>query len=122
MEATVKNSHSNKIDICCYAIPGLIEKQDQNKMLVDRIIYAVCDYYKLTFDELKRRERYRAIVTGRQMIMYLLREKTNMSLKAIGEIFGKDHTTIIHAVRTFSGHLKYDDAVKRDYQSVIMFL
>jgi chromosomal replication initiator protein len=61
------------------------------------IIDAVATYYKISPDEIYSQSRAQAIALARQIAMYLCREQTGLSLPKIGEIFGRDHTTVMHA-------------------------
>ncbi|NEB92493.1 chromosomal replication initiator protein DnaA, partial [Streptomyces bauhiniae] len=64
------------------------------------IMGATADYFGLTVDDLCGTSRGRALVTARQIAMYLCRELTDLSLPKIGAQFGgRDHTTVMHADR-----------------------
>ncbi len=64
------------------------------------IIAQTCAYFSFTIDELCGPSRTRALVTARQIAMYLCRELTDMSLPKIGQDFGgRDHTTVMNADR-----------------------
>lgn len=68
---------------------------------------------KVTFSEVMDKSRQRAIVSCRQLCMYILRKHYEWSLMGIGEAFGMDHATVIHAckaVRT-SIEMNHSDAV-----------
>ncbi|MDR1237885.1 MAG: chromosomal replication initiator protein DnaA [Propionibacteriaceae bacterium] len=70
------------------------------------IIGKVADYYNVSVDDLCGPSRASNVVTARQIAMYLCRELTDLSLPKIGELFGgKDHTTVLHAVRKISSLL-----------------
>ncbi len=64
------------------------------------IIAQTAAYFGFTIDELCGPSRTRALVTARQIAMYLCRELTDMSLPKIGQDFGnRDHTTVMNADR-----------------------
>jgi len=50
-------------------------------------------------------ERSHNVVEARQIAMYLCRELTDLSLPKIGQAFGRDHTTVMHAVRKVSAQM-----------------
>src|ERR1700679_3316065 len=84
------------------AIPGIknIEGFDAVTPVEDRrqrVVNACCAYYKVSFDELKKRVRRREIVRPRQIAMYLLHKMTQMWCADIGKLFEKDHTTVLHS-------------------------
>jgi chromosomal replication initiator protein len=64
------------------------------------IMAATAAYFGLTVEDLCGTSRGRALVTARQIAMYLCRELTDLSLPKIGAQFGgRDHTTVMHADR-----------------------
>ena len=68
------------------------------------IMETVALYYQLKAEELKSKNNAKAIVQPRQIAMYLAKELTQKSLPEIGELFGgRDHTTVLHAVRKIGG-------------------
>ena len=70
------------------------------------IMAATAEYFNLTMEDLCGSSRSRALVTGRQIAMYLCRELTDLSLPKIGQMFGgRDHTTVIHADRKIRGQM-----------------
>lgn len=50
--------------------------------------------------------------------MYLARELTDLSLPKIGEEFGKDHTTVIHAYEKISNEIKQDELLSRQIEEL----
>ena len=60
---------------------------------------AVCQRFSLTAERLRGRERCRKVARPRQMAMFLARELTGASLPMIGRHFGRDHTTVLWAIR-----------------------
>ena len=82
------------------------------------IIKIVSDYFNVqkffTPDNIKRRNRKREIVVARQTSMYLIKKNTSMSLVSIGGIFGKDHTTVIHSIKTINDLLDTDPQMRQD--------
>ncbi|MDD6792772.1 MAG: helix-turn-helix domain-containing protein, partial [Thermobifida fusca] len=63
------------------------------------IMASTSDYFALSLEDLKGPSRSRVLVTARQIAMYLCRELTDLSLPKIGQQFGRDHTTVMHADR-----------------------
>ena len=63
---------------------------------------AVCRYYQLTKEDMSGSSRVKAIAMARQIAMYLCREMTDLSLPKIGELFGRDHTTVMYACKKVS--------------------
>lgn len=61
------------------------------------IIEQVARYFELSLDELYGNSRAAAIAQARQIAMYLCRELTSLSLPKIGQLIGRDHTTVMYA-------------------------
>ena len=77
------------------------------------------DFYNLTVADLKSTRRERRIARPRQLAMYLSKQLTTLSLPDIAMHFGKDHTTILHAVKQIDNLLYQDDALGKDMQKII---
>ena len=72
----------------------------EKEITVEDIQKAVADFYLLKLADLKSTRRDRKIARPRQVAMWLSKNMTTKSLPDIGSAFDRDHTTIIHAVRT----------------------
>ena len=77
----------------------------QNRQIsVENIQKTVADYYKIKGSDMYSKKRPASIARPRQIAMYLAKELTQNSLPEIGELFGgRDHTTVLHAVRKIAG-------------------
>jgi chromosomal replication initiator protein len=70
------------------------------EITVDFIKRIVADHLDVPLEKLQSETRKRQIVIARQLSMYLAKNMTNSSLKAIGEQFGgRDHSTVIHSCK-----------------------
>jgi len=75
----------------------------QNYVTIENIIKIVCDYFKINVREMLSQRRSRYLVRPRQIAMYLTKNLTSKSLPDIGREFsGRDHTTVIHSVKTIN--------------------
>lgn len=71
-----------------------------------KILKTVCDFFEVTEEDIKKRNRKRKIVQPRQISMYLMREILKMSYPNIGEnLGGRDHTTVIHAYEKINNEI-----------------
>lgn len=86
----------------------------EKEITVEDIQKAVADHFTLKMSDLKSTRRDRKIARPRQMAMYLAKILTTKSLPDIGSAFDRDHTTIIHAVRTIEELIKTDKNVAED--------
>ncbi|MGN6273613.1 MAG: chromosomal replication initiator protein DnaA [Protaetiibacter sp.] len=85
----------------------IVDQDDANIISPTDIITATAQYFKLTVDDLYGSSRSQAVATARQIAMYLCRERTNLSLPKIGQLFGnRDHTTVMYAYKKISELMK----------------
>lgn len=80
------------------------------------IIEFTAKYFGIQAEEMMSPDRSRTVVGPRQVAMYLCRELTDLSLPKVGEAFGgRDHTTVMHAVKKIAKSMNEDSAT---YDSV----
>ena len=90
---------------------------------MDNIQKTVSDYYKIKVSELFSKKRTRAIARPRQVAMWLCREVTSHSFPEIGDAFGgRDHTTVIHAVKTIDTLRIKDNELNHDLHVLLQVL
>ncbi|MCA9293590.1 MAG: chromosomal replication initiator protein DnaA [Phycisphaerales bacterium] len=84
------------------------------EVTIMRIIDAVVDHYGVKLVDLQSKRRQKSIAHPRQVCMYLVRRHTRHSLEEIGGYFGgRDHTTVMHAVRTIETKRSSDSELDR---------
>jgi chromosomal replication initiator protein len=77
-----------------------ILRANQRRISIDEIQGKVSDHYRIRKAEMTSARRAREVARPRQVAMYLSKQLTPRSLPEIGRRFGgRDHTTVIHAVR-----------------------
>ena len=82
----------------------------ENKITVDLIQSTVCKFFKISKNEMLSSRRSRYLVRPRQVAIYLTKILTSKSLPEIGREFSnRDHTTIIHSVKTIEKLKKEDN-------------
>jgi chromosomal replication initiator protein len=82
---------------------------------IQQIIDAVTHYYDIKLGDLMSKRRHKSIALPRQVCMWLARKHTRFSLEEIGGYFGgRDHTTVMHAVRSVSSRSQSDPALGND--------
>ena len=82
----------------------------ENKVTIDLIQSTVCKFFKISKNEMLSSRRSRYLVRPRQTAIYLTKILTSKSLPEIGREFSnRDHTTIIHSVKTIE-KLKKEDS------------
>ncbi len=81
------------------AIKDMYKIKAQNVPTPELIISEVCRFYSLEEAVLRGTQKNKTTVEARQIAMYLIRKMTTLSLPDIAEPFGKNHTTVLHAIR-----------------------
>ncbi len=83
---------------------------NENKVTIDNIQTIVCKFFKISKNEMLSSRRSRYLVRPRQTAIYLSKMLTTKSLPEIGRCFSnRDHTTVIHSVKTIDRLRKEDN-------------
>ncbi len=86
---------------------------------VDKIQNVVSNFFNITLTEMLSQRRSRPLARPRQIAMYLAKKMTTRSLPEIGRRFAnRDHTTVIHAVKTISRLAEQDDEMKKNINQI----
>ncbi|WP_272976577.1 chromosomal replication initiator protein DnaA [Deinococcus geothermalis] len=78
------------------------------KVEMGEVLRAVATHFGLAPEVIRGSGRAREVVVPRQVAMYLIRELTDHSLPEIGQFFGRDHSTVMHAVSKVSEQMSKD--------------
>lgn len=90
---------------------------------IENIQKTVADYFKIKVADLFSKKRTRAIARPRQVAMWLCKEVTQSSYPMIGDAFGgRDHTTVIHAVKTIESLKVKDNELLHDLHVLVQVL
>ena len=82
---------------------------------VDKIQNTVSNFYNISLNEMLSQRRSRPLARPRQIAMYLAKKMTTRSLPEIGRRFSnRDHTTVIHAVKTITKLSEKDEEIKNN--------
>ena len=86
---------------------------------VDKIQNVVSNYFNIALSEMLSQRRSRPLARPRQIAMFLAKKMTTRSLPEIGRRFAnRDHTTVIHAVKTISRLSEQDDEMKKNLSQI----
>ena len=95
------NGQPITLELAKQAIDGESASRSGNAPSLQSIIESVTRFYDVKLIDLLSKRRHKSIAMPRQVCMYLARKHTRFSLEEIGGYFGgRDHTTVMHAVRT----------------------
>jgi len=86
---------------------------------VDKIQNVVSNYFNIPLSDMLSQRRSRPLARPRQIAMYLAKKMTTRSLPEIGRRFAnRDHTTVIHAVKTITRLFDQDDEMKKNINQI----
>ena len=93
---------------------------NRRRITIDEIQRTVCQFYRVDRTEMSSKRRARAVVRPRQVAMYLAKVLTPRSYPEIGRKFGgRDHSTVIHAVRLIEDLRTRDADMDGDVRSLL---
>ncbi len=91
----------------------------QKEITVDAIKHAVCEWLNIDLATFDSPKRTREVAQARQIAMYLCKKHTKASLTAIGSsIGGKNHATVLHAIKAITNLTDTDKAFKRQIEEL----
>src|SRR5690606_26440704 len=102
------------LDMSQEVLRDLLRSNDR-KITIEEIQRRVAEYYNVRLADMLSARRARAVARPRQVAMYLAKQLTSRSLPEIGRKFGgRDHTTVIHAVRKIDELCHLDSGIEED--------
>lgn len=92
---------------------------DVATITIEEIQRLSAEHYQVRLPDLKSKTRTKPLVTARQVAMYLVKKHLDKPLVDIGRAFGgKDHTTVINALRRVEGKMHKDPEIKKDLEEL----
>jgi len=90
----------------------------------ETIISKVAAFYGMANSDIRGKCRKKEFVKARWIAMYYIRQQTDFTLNTIGDMFGRDHTTVIHALETIKDimTLHYETDLKEDLINIKRFI
>jgi len=108
------------IEIAEEVLQDLLVTEESEIIGMDTIQKKVAELYDIRVADMKSRKRPKTIAFPRQIAMYLSRSLTSHSLPEIGEAFGgRDHSTVLHAVRLIESKMKEDYSLRKNVNVLI---
>ena len=110
------------IDLATDALQDIVAS-NYKPITVELIMKAVADHYHISIRDILGKKRSRNLARPRQIAMAITKELTNLSLPAIGDAFGgRDHTTVMHAVKTIAKLRQDEPELKQDYEKLLIVI
>ncbi len=111
------SDHPMTMEIAEMAIADLVGSREPRRIRIEDIQKVVASHYNVSKQDLLSARRTRAIVRPRQIAMYLAKTMTPRSFPEIGKRFGgRDHTTVLHAVRKVEELAAADEALAQEIE------
>jgi chromosomal replication initiator protein len=107
------------IDTAKAALANLATDARQQRVSIDDVLNAVAEYYRLSLDDLRGKQRDKHIVVPRQVAMYLMRQETEASLLEIGQsLGGRDHSTVLHGCEKIGREVNENTALRKEVLAI----
>lgn len=127
IEGVIKKIHAyvnlqNKtptISVVQSLIRDIMNDTTPEPIKIEEIISEVSKTFSVSEKDIISKRKTATIAFARQVAMYVARETTELSYKAIGDSFGKDHTTVLHNVQKIENHLKANTFDKELVENII---
>jgi len=120
LEALILRMHMNKqtphfsattltIPMVAHTLKDLILEEEQNAITPQKIIKTVAENYGITTEDILSKSQSRECTLPRQIAMHLCRYELNIPFIKIGDVFGRDHSTVMTSVRRVQTALEKED-------------
>jgi len=92
--------------------------EKQEELQADDIINCVCNFYKVSKQELLSKKKTKEIALARQVGMYLVIEMMSLPQLTVGKIFGRDHATVIYARDKITEQMETDSKLSVEINDI----
>lgn len=97
------------VSMAQHYLSDLIHEESQSALTPTRILASVAEFFGIMPEDIQGRSQTRDCVLPRQIAMHLCRTKLNMPFARIGELFDKDHSTVMSSVKLIQKGIDADD-------------
>jgi len=97
------------VQLAKHLLKDLIENEEQQAITPEKIVNNVAEHFGIKVEDIFGKAQSRDCVLPRQLAMYFCRNKLKLPFKTIGEIFGRDHSTVMSSVKLIEKNLENDD-------------
>lgn len=115
LEALILRTHTNHeakgipstsltLPLIKHVLADLIQQEEAVKLTSEKIIHAVAEHYQINPHDLLGTSQAREVSFPRQMAMYLCRQELKLPYKKIGDLFTRDHSTVMSSVKLITAH------------------
>ncbi len=112
-------NHTPTVAVVQNIIREIVNDTKPEPIKIEQIINEVARTYDVSEKDIISKRKTAELAKARQIAMYIARETTELSYKPIGEAFGKDHTTVLYAVKKVESFLKENPHEKEIIDDII---
>ncbi len=105
-------------DLVAMALKEMLQHIPGKDVSVETILKQVASFFQVRVSDLKGTSRIKEVALPRQVAMYLACKFINGSLQSLGSVFGKTHSTLLHACKTIEKKLAENDTLRRQVSMV----
>ena len=113
------NKRTITVEEAASSIQDLISEEQNRQIMIEDVLRTISGHFNVTKQDILSSRRHKTIVYPRQIGMYLAKVLTTRSLPEIGRKFGgRDHTTVLHAVRKIEKLINTDPSIKESIETL----
>ena len=105
-------------EMASQVLRGCLDRMVADAPGIDIIQKTVAEFFDVRMADMTSKRRMQTVVVPRQVAMYLCRILTGQSLPAIGDAFGKNHATVLHACRLIGERMRHDPSFQEMVSSL----
>ena len=107
------------VELAAKCISDVVSESEPASVVAERVIATVSKKYGIPVEEIKGKKRTQNIVRPRNIAIYIIRNITDMPLKRIGELFDRNHTTIMSSIDVVENSMKTENLLELEIQELI---
>ena len=113
------NGATIDIDLAMSCMSGVIQKNEPIDVTIDRIIEKIAKKYNISESDLKSERRNQEVTRARHICIYVIKKMTGLSLKKIGNIFSRDHSTVKSSLNKIEKDVKENSLLEIEINELI---
>ena len=107
------------LGVATSAIKDVLSDTQPIPITIEKILNEVSRTYNVAPADIRGKKRNASVSAARRMAMYIIREVTSMSMEAIGQEFGRDHSTVVYSLSVMEKQLEKDQRLKETVGDII---
>ncbi|MBQ5801105.1 MAG: chromosomal replication initiator protein DnaA, partial [Clostridia bacterium] len=105
--------------MCKRTISDFLSTSNSVSLTLDKIFKRVSEKYNVSIDDIKSKKRNEMIANARHVCIYLIRSLTDLPQSSIGDLFGRDHATVIASIKKVEKDMKDKKSFEYDIEELI---